>query len=102
MSEAEKERHYGKDCPKGMVQVEFVSVSPELRMSDYGWKPSESASVDIYIDGQRFFIRVGDFEANCEGGKRRGLSIIGPMAMQVDKHSVNAFDVYLPNKPEST
>jgi hypothetical protein len=91
-----EESHYGKDCPVGMVQVEFVGCSPKDRHSDYGWKPCKSTFLEVYVDGQRFRIGVGDYEA--AGGTRRGLHIVGPFDMQVDKHSVNAVDIYMPAK----
>lgn len=93
MSEKEK-CIYGKDCPKGMVQVEFVGVSPDLKQGEYGWKPSEHAFVDIYIDGERFNIQIGNFES-ARGGTRRGLHIVGPFDMKVDKHSLNGLDIFL-------
>lgn len=91
--------HYGKDCPAGKVQVEFVGVSPSLRFSPYGWKPSDHAFLDIYVDGRRFNIQVGDYESS--EGTRRGLHIIGDLNMAVDKHSLNAVDVYLPPVEEA-
>ena len=89
-----EENYYGKDCPIGMVQVEFVGVDPALKYSEYGWKPSRSAFLEIYVDGERFRIDVGNFDAH-DGTTRRGLHIVGPMNIQVDKHSLNAVDVYV-------
>jgi len=86
--------HYGKDCPKGMVQVEFVGCSPAMRHSDYGWKPVESAFIEVYIDGNRYRIDIG-----TDHKGRRGLSINGPMDMVADKHSVNAVFVGQGKKP---
>lgn len=86
---------FGKDCPVGMVQIEFVGVDPKLKYSPYGWKPSPSAFLEVYVDGQRYRIDVGNFDSF--NGIRRGLHICGPIDMVVDKHSLNAVDVYLPS-----
>lgn len=85
---------YGENCPKGMVQVEFVGCSPNQRYSDYGWKPVEHATIDIYIDGKRFYIEVGDFHDGR--GQRRGLHIIGPVNMCVEHTSMNAASIFSP------
>ncbi len=92
--EAESERYYGEDCPQGKVQIEFVGVDPKLRYSEYGWKPSDYAFIEVWVDGQRFRIDVGTFESSK--GPRRGLHIVtcgGDLV--VDKHSINAVDVFL-------
>ena len=86
---------YGEDCPKGMVQVEFVGVSPKLKQGDCGWRPSNSAFLDVWVDGERFYITAGNVQRG-DGSTRRGLHIIGPIHMDVDKHSVNALDVMMP------
>jgi hypothetical protein len=86
---------YGKDCPVGMVQVEFVGVLPTLRYSDYGWKPSESAFLELWVDGQRFRVDVGNV-LQSDGSVRRGLHIVGPFNLEVSHHSVNALDVLVP------
>lgn len=100
----DENRYFGKDCPKGMVQVEFVSVSPDLRYSDYGWKPSETAMIDVYVDGDRYNISIGNVETfDPETGAhscQRGLRIIGPAYMVVHKDSVNAFSVHKPQPPK--
>lgn len=89
--------HYGKDCPVGKVQIEFVGVSPELRYSPYGWKPADHAFIDIYIDGRRYNIQVGDFES--ADGVRRGLHIVTDPGVKVDGHSINALDVFFDAPP---
>lgn len=94
----EENKYFGKDCPKGMVQVEFVGCDPKLKRGDYGWKPCEHTFLEVYIDGQRFRIDVGNFDA-VDGTQRRGLHIIGPMDMKVDKHSLNACDIYISSAP---
>lgn len=80
--------YYGNDCPVGMVQVEFVGCSPTARVSDYGWKPVKSAFLEVWVDGKRFRIDVGDFNG------RRGIHVSFPFACAVDQHSVNALDIY--------
>jgi hypothetical protein len=80
--------YYGQDCPKGMVQVEFVGCSPADKRGEYGWKPCQSTFLDVYVDGQRFYIKVGDFHDGV--AERRGLHVIGPMNMLVEKTSCNA------------
>ena len=86
-------RRYGENCPKGMVQIEFVGCSPKNRLSDYGWAPEESAFIEIYIDGKRFRVEVGDFHDGCSS--RRGLHIVGPIEMDCEKTSVNACSIFL-------
>ncbi len=73
----EEEPYYGKDCPEGMVQIEFVGVSPDLRYSRYGYKPSESAFIEGYVDGKRFRIDFGSLEAKT-GKPSRGIHINFP------------------------
>ena len=90
---------HGKDCPRGMVQIEFVGCPPSERYSNYGWKPTKSALLEVYVDGQRFRIDVGSFQ-DGSGNKRRGLHIYGPIDMVVDKHSINAVDVYFTAAPQ--
>lgn len=82
--------YYGESCPVGMVQVEFVGCSPKERWGDYGWKPVKHAFLEVYVDGQRFRIDVGDFNG------RRGIHVNFPSDATVDQHSVNALDIYLP------
>ena len=91
MEDASTKTYYGKDCPKGMVQVEFV-ISHSEKYSDYGWKPAKSASLDIYVDGKRFLIKVGDFHDG--NSQRRGLHIIGPIDLCCEKTSINACSIF--------
>lgn len=95
---AEKNMYFGKDCPEGMVQIEFVGVSPSLKRSEYGWKPSPSAFLEVYVDGQRFRIDVGNIET-FDGKTRRGLHVNGPLDMEIGDRCLNAFSVFLPSKP---
>jgi hypothetical protein len=88
--------YYGQDCPKGMVQVEFVGCSPSDKRGDYGWKPCKSTFLDIYIDGQRFYIKVGDFHDGV--AERRGLHVIGPFNMSAEMTAVNAASILLPGQ----
>ena len=94
MNNPEEKNHYwGKDCPKGMVQVEFVGCSPKNKTSDYGWKPEKSAFIEVYVDGNRFRIGIGDFDDGR--GKRRGLHIItDKLDLNVDKTSMNAASLF--------
>lgn len=104
MTHETNNKYFGKDCPKGMVQVAFVSVDPKLRLDDYKWKPSESAMLDIYVDGAHYNIRVGDIDTfdkeTRAHSKQRGLRVIGPFDMVVHKDSVNAFSVHKPEAAE--
>lgn len=89
----EREQNYfGQDCPKGMVQIEFVGCSPKDKYCEYGWKPVESAFLEIYVDGERYRIEVGDFHDGKS--EKRGLHIVGPINMQVEQNSVNAASVF--------
>lgn len=82
--------HYGKDCPKGMVQVEFVGVDPKARHSEYGYVPTETAFIELYVDGKRYRIDAGDIGQYCHDGKpRRGIHINGPFG-NIGDLSVNA------------
>lgn len=92
--DARAERHYGHDCPVGMVQVEFVGCPPSARYSDYGWKPVESAFLELWVDGQRFRVDVGTFHDGI--AERRGLHIIGPIDMGVERTAMNAASLFLP------
>lgn len=89
-----REQHFGKDCPKGKVQVEFVSVDPSLRISDYGWKPSDHARIEISVDGQLFQVVLGDV-VQFDGTKRRGLHVFIPMGAEVARQSINTVSVLL-------
>jgi len=95
---------YGKDCPEGMVQVEFVGCSPTLKQGEYGWLPTKSAFLEVYVDGVRYRIDVGTKDKGK--GPVRGLHIIGSTLMQVDQHSINSVSIYqevckpAPPKPE--
>lgn len=90
MSE-EKNYYFGIDCPIGKVQVENCITYSERR-NENGYKPSDSAWLEIYIDGIRFRIYVG----NLHYGKalRRGIHICGPLDMQIEKTSLNACTVW--------
>ena len=93
----DKNLYYGRDCPKGMVQVEFVGCQPETKRSEYGWKPCVRTFVEIYVDGKRFRIDVGDFYTH-DGSKRRGIHINFPIQAGVDKVASNALDIFLPDE----
>ena len=97
---SENKHAFGENCPKGMVQVEFVGVSPALRRGDYGWNPSESAFIEVWVDGFRYRIDVGNV-TRSDGTKERGLHICGPIDMTVDRHSLNAVDIFHTNNKRS-
>lgn len=85
--------NYGRDCPPGKVQVEFVGVDPSLRMSNYGWAPSASAFLALWVDGRRFRVDVGTFRDNT--GERRGLHIITEAVMDFRQTALNACSIVL-------
>lgn len=95
--DASENRYYGKDCPKGMVQVEFVGCDPDNRISEYSWKPEEFAFLELYVDGQRFTIHMGAIEG--ENG-RRGMQIFLPFGSKVQHRTVNTVELMLPVTPE--
>jgi len=89
-----REQYFGKNCPVGMVQIEFVGCDPKSRYSDYGYKPTKSAFIEVYIDGQRFRIDIGDVY-NGDGTKVvRGLHINGPLNLQTEKTATTAVSVF--------
>lgn len=90
--------HYAEDCPVGKVQVAFVGVSPTLRYSPYGWKPSDRAFLEVSVDGRYYRIDIGTFES--ASGPRRGIHIVTDMDMKIDKHSINAVDVFFDAPPK--
>ena len=93
----EDKTYYGKDCPVGMVQVEFVGCSPGARYSEYGWKPVGHAFLEVYVDGHRFRIDVGDFHDGV--AQRRGLHVISPTFLGVEKTSMNAASLFVSPLP---
>ena len=93
------EKYYGKDYPVGMVQIEFVGCDPKTKCSEYGWKPVKSTFLEVYVDGKRFRIDVGDV-LQSDGTKRRGLHICGDIGIEVNHHSINAVDVLLESKAQ--
>jgi hypothetical protein len=93
-TEASQEPHvYGRECPAGMVQVEFVGVDPKLKQGEYGYRPSHSAFLEVWVDGKRFRIDVGDVQRG-DGSTVRGVHIVTSGEIKVDKHSMNALDVW--------
>lgn len=87
------QNYYGKDCPIGMVQIEFVGCPPEAMYCKYGWKPVEHAWLEIYVDGKRFRVEVGNFHDGI--AKRRGLHIVGGLDLQCEKTGMNACSIFL-------
>ncbi len=98
---SEDDPFYGKDCPLGMVQVEFVGVDPELRHGRYGYKPSQTAFLEIYVDGQRFRIDVGSLKQYAATGddSSRGIHINFPLGATLRDRSLNALSIALPAPP---
>jgi len=93
----DEQTYYGKDCPVGMVQVEFVGCPPSERYSDYGWKPTKSAFIELYVDGERYRIDAGEIGQNCFDGKpRRGIHINYPVGAELGDRSVNALSLSNP------
>ncbi|BDQ36358.1 hypothetical protein SYK_07180 [Pseudodesulfovibrio nedwellii] len=90
--EGEERPHYGKDCPEGMVQVEFVMCDPKDKKGEYGWKPVEKTSVDIYVDGERYLVKVGDYHDGV--AERRGLYVGGPIDMVCEKTNINTCSLF--------
>ena len=90
---SEQEKYFGHDCPQGMVQVEFVGCSPKNKISEYGWKPEESAFLEVYVDGERYRIDIGTFHDGR--AERRGLHIVGPIDLLTEKTSLNACSVWV-------
>lgn len=93
----ETEQYYGKHCPQGMVQVEFVGCDPKQRFSDYGYRPTVSAFIEVYVDGQRFRIDIGDIYNGSDSKKVRGIHINGVYDLQVERTASNAVSVFLPS-----
>lgn len=91
-------QYFGKDCPPGMVQVEFVGCPPELRYSNYGWKPTQCAFIDIYVDGKRFLIEIGDVSGPTIT-KQRGLHIIADDNISIYHSSINAVTLWMEPPP---
>lgn len=91
----DRERYFGKNCPQEMVQVEFVGCDPKTRYSDYGYKPVKSAFIEIYVDGQRFRVDIGDVYNGSGNGKVRGIHINGPIDLQVERTANNAVSVFI-------
>lgn len=75
-----------------MVQIEHVGCGKENRISEYGWKPVKHAFLEIYIDGARFRVEVGDFHDGVN--YRRGLHIVYGTDIDIEKTSINACSVF--------
>jgi len=89
---------YGEDCPNGKVQVEFVGCWPSEMQGRESWKPVNSAFIEIYVDGTRYRVDIGNKDNGH--GPVRGLHICGPLDMGVDKHSINAVSIYDGKRPQ--
>lgn len=97
----EREQYFGKNCPQGMVQIEFVGCDPKTRYSEYGYKPAPSAFIEVYVDGVRFRVDVGNIYSGDGSRKVRGIHINGPIDLQVEKTANNAVSVFIPTTGES-
>lgn len=84
---------FGQNCPKGKVQLEFVSVSGGERKGRYQYTPSDSAFLEIYVDGERFRLDVGDLTSHGSEGKR-GIHVCGPIRLKADRTAINAVNLY--------
>jgi hypothetical protein len=91
-------RYLGKDCPVGMVQVEFVGCSPSERCHDYGWKPVKWAFLEVYVDGKRFHITVGDLHDGRD--QRRGVHIIADVDVGFEQTAINSASAFLKRTAE--
>lgn len=94
---SKKNTYFGRDCPSGMVQVEFVGCSPEDKNGNYGWKPCKSTFLEIYIDGERFRIDVGNV-TDKNGNSKRGLHINGPFDFEYNRDAINACTIFIKDK----
>ena len=90
---SEKNHYFGKDCPVGMVQVEFVGCDPKTKVSEYGWKPCKNIFLEVYVDGERFRIDVGDLKEH--GINARGIHINGPIDFGYERTALNACSICL-------
>lgn len=81
----------GRKCPKGMVQVEFVGCGPADKISEYGWRPVASTFLEVWVDGRRFRIDVGDIQDG-----RRGIHIVSEIGIVIKQTACNSLDVGLP------
>lgn len=89
--------HYGKDCPVGFNQIEFVGCDPAKRRGPYGWIPVERTSfIEVYVDGARFRIDVGDFHDGH--AQRRDLHIVYSMSCAAEQTSLNAASIFFKDR----
>jgi len=86
-------RYFGRDCPVGKVQVEFVGCPPSEKRNEYGWKPVDRAFIEVWVDGKRFRIDVGTFHDGR--AERRGLHIVTEMGVHVEQTAMNAASVWV-------
>lgn len=83
---------FGRNCPEGMVQVEFVGCPPEARRGNYSWIPTKHAFLELWVDGRRFRVDLGTHHDGT--AERRGLRIIGEIPLVMHQDSINAGSVY--------
>jgi hypothetical protein len=82
------------ECPVGKVQVAFVGCPPTARRSAYGWKPVDAARIEVYVDGRRFHITIGDFHDGVAA--RRGVHISTEHDLHGQQTSINAWSLWHP------
>lgn len=81
-----------RECKQGEVQVNFVGSHSKMRDGGYGWEPSSHAWIEVKIDGKSWRIDIGNFyDGRAE---RRGIHIVGPLDMEIEKTSLNACSVW--------
>lgn len=88
----EDEIYFGQNCPDDMVQVESVITHSERKPHFdvlAGWKPGQSAHIDLYIGGRRFLILAGQ-AARDYGHNEPGVYIMSDVGLDVKSVAVNA------------
>ena len=94
---------FGSACPQGKVMLEFVSVGEENRQvygdsgkqSPYSYYPVDSFFLEVYVDGKRFRIDVGNLREYGGGDNSRGIHINYPMDAEIKGKSLNAHNIVL-------
>ncbi len=87
-------------CQDGQVQVSFVGVDPNLRSGPYRWNPSQSAFLELIVDGRNFRIDIGNIkEYTPDGHMARGMHINFPCPAKVIETAINAVLIELEPTP---
>lgn len=82
------EAHYGNACPVGKVQLETVSAGSQRTNFGSGFMPTDHITLDLYIDGHRFYITAGKTSAGT-----RGLRIVTSRELVTMDKGVNFLQV---------